>query len=139
MFSLLSFWRIISGIKIRIFVNPKKDLRLQVGISDFISKNNNSSLIFEEFKNENGIIFFGDRLTLMKMLGYKEMKGFNKVIDWTIKACITLNISHFDNFKEERCYINVNEEKDFKLSRFACYLTVMNADPKKEQIILVKT
>jgi DNA-damage-inducible protein D len=31
-------------------------------------------------------------------------------------------------------YLNNNGETDYKLSRFACYVIVMNSDPKKEQV-----
>lgn len=91
---------------------------------------NENSLSFEDFKNENGIIYWWAS-DLMRMLGYKDMKSFQKVLDRATKAFVSLNIPHYENI------IAVNREGDvidFKLSRFACYIVVMNGDPKKVEV-----
>ena len=86
-------------------------------------------LDFEDFKNENGLTYWWAS-HLMLMLGYKEMPSFKSAIDRAMKACLSLNIDCLDNFKKE---LN-NGHDDYKLTRFACYLTVMNADPKHQQV-----
>jgi DNA-damage-inducible protein D len=91
------------------------------------------NLSFEDYKNENGICFWWAS-DLMKMLGYKEQKSFQKAIDRATKACITLGIPHYDNFTVSDREINGIKVPDTKLTRFACYLIVMNADPKKEAV-----
>lgn len=106
-------------------------------MSQIVNKESDYTPTFEDFKNENGLVFWRAS-DLMKMLGYKEMKVFSKAIDRAIKACITLSIPYFDNFKEEKRPMDNKEETDCKLSRFACYLTVMNADPKKKEVALAQ-
>lgn len=93
----------------------------------------NHEFSFEDFRNENGICFWW-ATDLMKMLDYKDFKSFQKAIDRAIKACITLSIPHDDNFTSTTRDINGEQSKDFKLTRFACYLIVMNADSKKEPV-----
>ena len=92
-----------------------------------------TEISFEDFKNENGITYWWAS-DLMMMLGYKDMKSFEKAIERATKACISLNIPHYDNIKAETRTINNQDTHDFKLTRFACYLTVMNADPKKQEV-----
>jgi DNA-damage-inducible protein D len=84
---------------------------------------------FEDFKNENGITYWWAS-HLMMMLGYKDMVTFKKAIDRAMKSCISLNIDCLDNFVKEKN----DGVDDYKLTRFACYLTVMNADPKRPEV-----
>lgn len=71
---------------------------------------------------------------MMLMLGYDDMKVFKKVIDRAIKAFMSLNIDHYDNIiKTDNPTSN---QPDFKLTRFACYLIAMNADPKSNRLLL---
>ena len=67
----------------------------------------------------------------MKLLGYKSQASFHKTIQKAISACTSLNISILENF--------IQEEKDFKLSRFACYLVAMNGDSKKPEVAMAQT
>lgn len=88
---------------------------------------------FEDYKQENGISYWWAS-DLRKMLGYKDDKSFDKAIGRAIKACITLSIPQEDNFIHASREINGIQLKDCKLTRFACYMTVMNADPKKDAV-----
>lgn len=88
---------------------------------------------FEDFRNENGICFWWAS-DLMGMLGYSSMQSFKKAIERGIRACMTLNIPHYENFIPEVRPGSPSGPQDYKLTRFACYLTVMNADPKKERV-----
>lgn len=94
-------------------------------------KNNKPS--FEDFKNENGNTYWWAS-DLMQMLGYKDMKSFQKVLDRATKAFVSLNIPHYENIIAEQREMNGQLIQDFKLTRFACYITVMNGDPKKEEV-----
>lgn len=94
---------------------------------------NNKSLSFEDFKNENGTTYWWAS-DLMIMLGYKEMKSFQKVLDRATKAFVSLNIPHYENIIAEQRELNGHTTQDFKLSRFACYISVMNGDPKKFEV-----
>jgi DNA-damage-inducible protein D len=92
-----------------------------------------NNLSFEDFKNENGMTFWWAS-DLMIMLGYKEMKSFQKVLDRATKAFVSLNIPHYENIISYQREDNGISSQDFKLSRFACYLVVINGDPKKKQV-----
>lgn len=86
---------------------------------------------FEDFKKENGISYWWAS-DLMRMLNYNDMKSFEKAIERATKALMALNIKHYENIVPQQ-----NPEsgiQDFKLTRFACYLTVMNADVKKTEV-----
>lgn len=90
-----------------------------------------TELTFEDFKNENGIIYWW-ATDLMKMLSYPNMKSFQKVLDRAIKALVSLNIPYYDNIIAIQRQNDAGETfQDFKLTRFACYITVMNGEPKK--------
>lgn len=87
-------------------------------------------LSFEDFKHQNGIIYWL-ATEYMEMLGYEDLKAFKKVIDRTTKALISLGINQYENiiplFEKDTVF-------DYKLTRFACYLAAMNADPRKPQV-----
>lgn len=82
---------------------------------------------FEDFKHQNGQTYWYAS-DIKVMLGYTDDKAFKKAMDRAIKACIALSIDHFKNF------MPIEGSDDCKLTRFACYLTVMNGDPKKPEV-----
>ena len=88
---------------------------------------------FENFSRANGATFWYAS-DLMRMLGYQSLPAFRNAINRAIGACTTLGISIPDNFREEKRLIDGKPETDWKLSRFACYLTAMNGDTKKPQV-----
>lgn len=98
-----------------------------------IEKTTGNNLTFEDFKNENGLIYWWAS-DLMQMLGYAEMKSFEKVLNRTTKAFVSLNIPHYDNILAEQREKGGKSFQDFKLTRFACYMAVMNGDSKKEEV-----
>lgn len=98
-----------------------------------ITENTNENPTFEDFKNENGLTYWWAS-DLMKMLGYPNMKSFQKVLDRATKAFVSLNIPHYDNILANQREIDGQTVQDFKLTRFACYMTVMNGDPKKVEV-----
>lgn len=96
-----------------------------------ITENTNGNPTFEDFKNENGLTYWWAS-DLMKMLGYPNMKSFQKVLDRATKALVSLNIPHYDNILANQR--EIDGPQDFKLTRFACYMAVMNGDPKKVEV-----
>lgn len=85
---------------------------------------------FESLGRENGFRhWYGSELALM--LGYEDMEATRKAINKAMTVCMTLNIPVVDNFQQVE---SEYEKRDFKLSRFACYLTVMNGDPRNEKV-----
>jgi DNA-damage-inducible protein D len=49
-------------------------------------------------------------------------------------ACAALNIDIQDNFVQIKRDVDGKEVPDFRLSKFACYLTAMNGDSKKPEV-----
>ena len=101
--------------------------------------------IFENIKHiDNYGNEYWEARELQKVLEYKEWRKINKVIN---KACISCNNSKtvIDNhFVQVDKMIELGKSakrkiSDYKLSRYACYLIVQNADPSKEIIALGQT
>lgn len=88
---------------------------------------------FEDFGHENGGLKWFAR-DLMQMLGYESFTAFENAINKAIQACATLKIPILDNFVQVQREIDGRQVRDYKLSRFACYLTTMNGDVKKPQV-----
>lgn len=93
----------------------------------------NSFPSFEDFKNQNGITYWWAS-DIMKMLSYPDMNSFQKVIDRAIKALISLNIPIYENIIHQARELEGSIVQDYKLTRFACYLVVMNGNPKKPEV-----
>ena len=93
--------------------------------------------------DEQGIEYWEAR-ELQKVLEYKEWRNFNKVLDKAKTACLLSNINENEQFVEFNKLIkggngNIQYAKDYKLTRYACYLIVQNGDPFKEKLpFLVK-
>lgn len=108
-----------------------------------LSKNNNT--IFENSKelDQNGNEFWGAR-KLAKILEYSEYRHFIPVIERAKEACINsaqkIN-DHFEDYLEEIAHGKGAKQnyESIKLSRYACYLIVQNADPSKEVVALGQT
>ncbi len=80
---------------------------------------------FESNAKENGFTYWLASV-LMEQLGYETWQSFHKAINKAMTTCNTLSIPIMENF--------IQVEHDYKLSRFACYLVVMNADGKKPAV-----
>lgn len=102
-----------------------------------IEEYSKNELSFEDFKNQNGITFWWAS-ELMLMLGYNDMKCFHKVIDKATKTFLSLGINHYENIIYVEREIDGKNFPDFKLTRFACYITAMNADPQKVEVARVR-
>ena len=81
---------------------------------------------------------------LMKVLEYKEWRKFNKVIQKAMEACNGSNYSILDHFVLKDKMVNIGSNttrklQDYKLSRYACYLTVQNCNPRIKIIALAQT
>lgn len=89
---------------------------------------------FEGLKNEQNGFAFWWASELSLLLGYKDTKTFQNVIDRATKSFVSLGIPHYDNIQHELRDIDGILSHDFKLTRFACYITVMNGNPSKPEV-----
>lgn len=102
--------------------------------------------MFEDIKHidENGNEYWEAR-ELMPLLEYSKWENFHKVIDRAKIACKLSKIDVDDHFPEVRKTVPMpsgakpKEIIDYKLSRYACYLIVQNANPKKKSVALGQT
>ena len=101
---------------------------------------NYSEETFESIKhvNEYGQEYWLAR-ELQPILDYAQWRNFNEAIDRAKLACENSGIDPSDHFAEVSKTIPMpkNATKDipdYMLSRYACYLIVMNGDPRKEVI-----
>ncbi|MCI8545140.1 MAG: DNA damage-inducible protein D [Bacilli bacterium] len=100
---------------------------------------------FEEIKHieGNGEEYWLAR-ELQKALEYKDLRNFEKVIEKAKISCQNSEISDIDHFVVHNKMVSIGsgakrKQKDYKLSRYACYLIVQNADPNKEVVALGQT
>lgn len=101
--------------------------------------------VFEQIKetDQNGNEFWTAR-KLSNILEYAEFRNFLPVIDRAKDACKNSSQpveNHFVDFHEMVEIGSGAERKieNVKLSRYACYLIVQNADPAKEIVALGQT
>ena len=89
---------------------------------------------FEELGIDNGIRYWW-RSDVQRLLGYTSDDSFEKPVGKAMAACTALGISVPENFQYvNRTLPDGREVPDIKLSRFACYLIAMNANPRKPEV-----
>ncbi len=98
-------------------------------------------LAFENIKHtdEDGVEYWYAR-ELQTVLEYAKWDNFLNVIERAKIACENTGNPVAMNFPEVSKIVQLplgdREIKDYKLSRYACYLIVQNGDPRKEVIAL---
>lgn len=85
---------------------------------------------FESFARQNGFQYWLAS-DLASMLGYNDLDATRRAINKAVAVCMTLNIPVGDNFQQVE---SEHDKNDYKLSRFACYLTVMNGDIRNHRV-----
>ena len=106
---------------------------------------NYNNQTFEDIKhiNENGIEYWYAR-ELQLVLNYKEWRKFENVINKAKESCKNSNINVFEHFVDvDKLSKRANNAevmiKDYKLTRYACYLIAQNGDTRKKVIALAQT
>lgn len=101
-------------------------------------------MTFEEIRHvdDDGNEYWYAR-ELQQILGYKEWRYFSAVIEKAQVACSQSNNSinsHFGVYtKMVKAGVSSKTIIDYKLSRYACYLIVQNANPKYKNVALGQT
>jgi DNA-damage-inducible protein D len=113
-----------------------------IGVGDLTQY---SDQTFEDIKHidERGDEFWYAR-DLQTVLDYSEWRNFENVIEKARTACRNSNNSVSDHFVDVNKMITLAKTaergvQDYRLSRYACYLIVMNGDPRKEVIAVGQT
>ena len=101
--------------------------------------------LFENIKHidENGNEYWLAR-ELMPLLEYNKWERFSNAIEYAKTSCIKSGYNVSDHFPEVGKLVQIGSKtnrklKDYKLSRYACYLIVQNGDSRKEAIALGQT
>lgn len=104
-----------------------------------------ASNTFERIKraNQSGAEFWSAR-DLARVLEYSEFRHFSPVIEKAREACQKSGHRVEDHFEQILDMVNIGsgaqrEVQDWKLSRYACYLVIQNADPGKPLVALGQT
>ena len=108
-------------------------------IEEYTEKTFESIKHIDEYGNE-----YWEARELMPLLEYSKWENFHKVIKRAMIACETSNNKVSDHFPEFRKMVDIGsktkrETIDYRLSRYACYLIIQNADSNKEMVSLCKT
>jgi len=112
-------------------------------MSDQLS--NQTQTIFEQIKlaDENGNEYWSAR-DMSKVLEYSEYRHFLPVLEKAKEACRNSKQKVADHFEDILDMVRIGSGAErpvesIKLSRYACYLIVQNADPSKEIVALGQT
>lgn len=105
-------------------------------------KNKYTNNTFDSIKHidEYGNEYWSAR-ELQKALEYKDWRNFFKIINKAKEACKNSGFDVDEQLVEVNKLSKRNNNaianiKDYKLSRYICYLIVQNADPSKEVVAL---
>ena len=129
------------------FEKKLKEVRARVLSEDINLEedNNYTESYFESIKhlNEYGEEFWFAR-ELSKVLEYKDFRNFELTIFKAMEACKNSNNQVSDHFGETTEMVEIGSSakrgfQSYKLSRYACYLIVMNGDVSKKIIALGQT
>lgn len=101
--------------------------------------------VFDDIKHidENGCEYWEAR-ELQLILNYKEWRKFENVINKAKNACQNSDVNILDHFVEVDKMVSIGsgakrKQKDYKLTRYACYLIAQNGDSRKTVIALAQT
>lgn len=94
---------------------------------------------FESHRHESDGVEFWYARELQWLLEYSEWRKFEWVIERAMLACKNSKQKPQDHFVGADKMVSIGSDaerrvKDYRLTRYACYLIAQNGDPRKEQI-----
>lgn len=96
--------------------------------------------LFEQIRrvDDAGFEYWSAR-ELAKVLDYREYRNFKPALERAMEACQNSGFEVSDHFVDMHDMVKLGsgaerQVEDVKLSRYACYLIVQNADPGKEVV-----
>ncbi len=102
-------------------------------------------LTLDDMRHEDsdGVEFWYAR-ELMGLLGYAQWRNFEEAIRRAMESCETSKTpveQHFAEVSKSSPMPNggYREVRDYKLTRYACYLIAMNGDTRKEEIAFAQS
>ena len=80
----------------------------------------------------------------MNVLGYKDWRYFDAVIEKAKIACRNSALNDIDHFVVNNKMVEIGsgakrKQKDYKLTRYACYLIAQNANPRLKIVAIAQT
>ena len=105
----------------------------------------NDKSIFESIKHIDEFVSeYWLAREFQKVLEYTQWRRFENVINKAKLACENSNIKVNDHFTDVGKMVDIGSNtkritKDYRLTRYACYLIAQNGDSRKEVIALAQT
>jgi len=111
-------------------------------MSEFLDQENQP--IFEQIKKIDEKGEYWSARELSEVLQYASYDKFRNVGQKAYEACKNSGVNPLDHFIQVGKMVRIGsgaprEIKDVRLTRYACYLIVQNADPEKEIVALGQT
>ncbi len=99
---------------------------------------------FEVIRHEDELGEYWSACELATLMTYIEWRNFEQVISTAKEACNNSGNGVTDHFVETNKMVTLGsgaqrKVKDYRLTRYACYLIAQNADPSKAIVALAQT
>ena len=100
------------------------------------------STLFDEFAHEEDGVEFWYARDLMEPLGYARWENFDEAVKRAMVSCENNETPVDSQFREVTKMVKSGvasvPRKDYKLTRYACYLIAMNGDTRKSEIAIAQ-
>lgn len=100
------------------------------------------STLFDEFAHEEDGVEFWYARDLMEPLGYARWENFDEAVKRAMVSCENNETPVDSQFREVTKMVKSGvasvPRKDYKLTRYACYLIAMNGDTRKPEIAIAQ-
>ena len=100
--------------------------------------------VFEGIRKSDGSGEYWSARELMQALGYAKWQKFADALERAVVACGNSGQDAENHFTRSGKMVEIGSRskrtvEDYRLTRYACYLTAMNGDPRKPEIAAAQT